>query len=214
MDTASTIENERPKLYYAYSNAKLKMDGRLYKDVRVRWAVLERAQPVIRIESLFGKSSDVTEFNEQDGVQIWINECFTEEEYDQLEKYLINNQGIDCHKFQMEFSNIPSYYDPCDYDDGRDRYNLFVEPDYNLSFKVGGYFNRKGLIPEPGIFLIEEDEIVHGISFIQKILKGMGRKRIRNEHALIPVLQKLFELGYTIQKGLTVNERSIKEHIG
>jgi len=204
------IEFTRPTLYRPYSIEELQVDGRLYHGIRIHWAVLHRRKPLVCIDNLFGTKAHMLGEHEYHGTQAYVDEMFTSEEAGLLNSYL-ERRGMSCTLEPAELPTDGFSYEPDDLADGWDRWNTFEEDGYDLPFDAGGYFNKRGLDPVPGIYYLSHIQRESGTKFLREVIGLIPVAGLHDDDFLRGVLQRLFDMGYWVQKGPSTAEKTLDE---
>jgi hypothetical protein len=153
-------------LYRAYSVMDFLEEETVYHDVRVNWYVLERKEPVAPYGDMI---ADYHELDERSRLilEADVNRYLTETEVKALYAYLQEQRGLDLfvNPVNLPVSDRGAMFIP-----GKpvvyDFFQLSEEENYDLPFKVWGYYSLAGAMTSP--------LLKNGVVFLRRALEILG----------------------------------------
>jgi hypothetical protein len=206
------MKNNDVKLYHVTSSdCILPYEGKDYDGVTIKWFVYDRKKPVIPYEigiqdyveepsddeELLYEEDEIDLSSEENGIgktyaQEALDELFTREEADMLQKYLIK-KGMKC---EIEERELPLSSITCGYLGFYDAagvsmegiVEIYSEPEYNLPFKVKGFYSMDS---SPSW-----KTCVFGSYFMKAFLEKMQISY--DKERLMDILKELYDEGWKI----------------
>ncbi len=157
------------KVYSVVNNFIYK--GLSYDNLRIIWFVINRQEPIVPFEQAIENYSELS-LTARVNPENFIKQCFTLAEAESLKQYLSAAQKINAI---IEGCPLPVKGHVNGYRDvppapGTDYVTLHKKPNYNLPFKVEGFFNTK-----------MADERIRGDDLTSTVVTGISIKDVKKQ---------------------------------
>ncbi|ROR01457.1 hypothetical protein [Desulfosoma caldarium] len=183
------------RLYRAYSIAEMEKDDVTYYGVRVDWYRLDRAEPVVAMESLVADYEKLDEITRRQALE-QVLRYLTEEEVWGLRTYLRERHGLEVIAEEVPLPiEVPTgpFHSP--YGEVYEFLELSEQEGYALPYRIWGYYSVRGCLSGPNV--------ARGVRFLQKALEKLEVSRDFSAKDLEGVIKALF-----FEEGLVVTSRN------
>lgn len=200
--------SHKTRLFSVYS---LLDNFRGHDCVRLNWIYLDRKFPIGRYEKLIDGYKQIDE-RMRSYFEEYVNELFTEEEVENLRRYVTGTIGVEVHAVEQELPVscifVPMPYRNLKPGGPRGFFNPVPGEKSEIPFKTCGYYDLSKCPPSVAI---SPDVLEKGIAFLKDALDRMGIDETACRCPLREVVEQAYDdAGFFVDRGKTRDERILE----